>query len=263
MSDIKQAIVLSLMVITCDSARLRRASLLRQSHGQLIPKTITTFSPIRDNVVTMIALKMKANGNTKSQIREALISIFTHGCYCGWNYGRHELSDKTLQPKDKLDQVCLDFEHCSECVTMDGCQLQNEDFMPLINGTEFSCQHLNANSCQYNMCLCSSKMADNLVDGLIGFNFSILSFSNFVSECTGEVDAAINTQMNLGMNIFGAQRGLAITKSRQCCGQYPNRKAFTYSGADGMSCCNNKWVYDQRHKHCCSSGTVRIGDVCW
>jgi len=45
---------------------------------------------MRDNVITMVAFKMKSAGLNKSQIRESLDAVFSHGCHCGWNYGRRE-----------------------------------------------------------------------------------------------------------------------------------------------------------------------------
>ena len=40
------------------------------------------------------------------------------------------------------------------------------------------------------------------------FEFNKMGFSEFMSTCTGEVEAAINTQM---FNVFGQQRGLGKT----------------------------------------------------
>lgn len=242
------------------SGRHRRASLLREEHAHLIPKSITTFSPMRDNVITMVAFKMKNVGLNKSQIRESLDAIFSHGCHCGWNYGRHELSDKSLKPKGALDKICLDFEHCAECVKMDGCDL-DQDFMPIVNGTSFSCDHLVDNPCQMNTCRCSTNMADRVMSGLREFEFNKMGFSEFMSTCTGEVEAAINTQM---FNVFGQQRGLELKKERQCCGEYPNRRAFTYTFGTGSSCCANRNIFDQKYSHCCPNGEViKIGDICW
>ena len=58
-----------------------------------------------------------------------------------------ELSDKSLKPENDLDGVCLEFEQCSECVKMDGCDL-DADFMPKMNGTQFECDHLISSPCQ-------------------------------------------------------------------------------------------------------------------
>jgi len=93
------------------------------------------------------------------------------------------------------------------------------------------------------------------------FEFNKMGFSEFMSTCTGEVEAAINTQM---FNVFGQQRGLELKKERQCCGEYPNRRAFTYTSGTGSACCNNKNIFDQKYNHCCPNGDViKIGDICW
>ena len=182
-----------------------------------------TFSPIRDNVVAMVASGMKTRGMTKGTIKSSLEAVFTHGCHCGWSYGRYTLSDKSQKPDDRLDQICLDFDHCSECNKMDGCNLETGDsFSPRQNGTSFTCDHLTADSCQvsehflnlcnypfqYNMCLCSTNMAKLVTDELSELAYSKLTFTEFMDECVAEVDASINTQMGLGLSIFGAQRGL-------------------------------------------------------
>ena len=52
-----------------------------------------------------------------------------------------------MKPENELDGVCLEFEQCSECVKMDGCDL-DADFMPKLNGTKFDCEHLIGSPCQ-------------------------------------------------------------------------------------------------------------------
>ena len=52
-----------------------------------------------------------------------------------------------MKPENELDGVCLEFEQCSECVKMDGCDL-DADFMPKLNGTKFECDHLIGSPCQ-------------------------------------------------------------------------------------------------------------------
>ena len=59
---------------------------------------------------------------------------------------------------------------------------------------------------KYNTCLCSTNMAEKLLPKIDQFQFEKLSFSDFMSKCTSEVDIQINTQMNL--DIFSSQRGL-------------------------------------------------------
>merc|ERR1711935_369506 len=244
-----------------ESARVRRATEFRQAYSNLIPRNMPTFSPMRDNVVAMVASGMKTRGMTKGTIKSSLEAVFTHGCHCGW----YTLSDKSQKPNDRLDQICLDFDHCSECNKMDGCNLETGDsFSPRQNGTSFTCDHLTADSCQYNMCLCSTNMAKLVTDELSELAYSKLTFTEFMDECVAEVDASINTQMGLGLSIFGALRGLAVLKERQCCGAYPQRKAFTYTGPSGMACCADDQLFDQKHMHCCPSGALnKVGDVCW
>ena len=49
-------------------------------------------------------------------------------------------------------------------------------------------------------------MAEKLLPKIDQFQFEKLSFGDFMSKCTSEVDVQINTQMNL--DIFSSQRGL-------------------------------------------------------
>ena len=108
-----------------------------------------TFSPMRDNVVAMVAAGLKSRGASRGTIKSSLDAVFTHGCHCGWSYGRFALSDKSQKPNDRLDQICLDFDHCSECNKMDGCNLDHGHFSP--NTTDYSCDHLKTDSCQVNL----------------------------------------------------------------------------------------------------------------
>lgn len=73
------------------AARQRRESEFRLQHGQFIPKSIATFSPFRDNVVTMVALKLKSDGLKGKVMRKALEDVFTHGCHCSWHKGRRKI----------------------------------------------------------------------------------------------------------------------------------------------------------------------------
>ena len=106
---------------------------------------------MRDNVLTMVALSLKSFGLSRGMIKSSLEAVFTHGCHCGWQYGRFSLSDKSLPPRDQLDKICLDFEHCSECAKMDNCDLEADTSSPLKNGTTFECNHLPDNSCQVKL----------------------------------------------------------------------------------------------------------------
>ena len=48
-------------------------------------------------------------------------------------------------------------------------------------------------------------MAEKLLPKIDQFQFEKLSFGDFMSKCTSEVDVQINTQM---IDIFSSQRGL-------------------------------------------------------
>ena len=61
---------------------------------------------------------------------------------------------------------------------------------------------------KYNMCQCSTQMANQLLEELTKLTFNKLTFVEFMDNCVAEVDPSINTQMGLGMSIFGSQRGL-------------------------------------------------------
>jgi len=207
-----------------------------------------------------MAVKMRSDGLSAKQTKSTLDKIFTHGCHCGWNYGRFELTDKGQKPKDALDKICLEFEHCSECAKIDGCDL-DADFEPHLNGTRFTCDHLDSGSCQHNKCLCATNMVDRLFGKLPEFEFTKFSFPVFMAECVTEIDPSINTQM---VDVFDSQRGLRIEKTRQCCGEYPKRKPFTYTTTTGLACCADQNIFDQKYYHCCPNGDVlRLGDVCW
>ena len=78
----------ALFVCFALGARQRRESEFRLTHGSFIPKSIRTFSPFRDNVVTMVALKLKDEGLKGKEMRTALEAVFGHGCHCSWNKGR-------------------------------------------------------------------------------------------------------------------------------------------------------------------------------
>ena len=79
-----------LLAAAVSGSRLRRESEFRLTFGGFIPKQIRTFSPFRDNVVTMVALKMKEEGMKKAEMRDSLENLFEHGCHCSWNKGRRK-----------------------------------------------------------------------------------------------------------------------------------------------------------------------------
>ena len=156
----------------------------------------------------MVAVQLRSTGKSKAKVRTQISHIFTHGCHCGWNYKRckkfrlfivllllvhsDELTDKSRKPNDQLDKVCLDFEHCSECLNVDGCTGANSE--PSFNGTAFTCDHLST-GCQRNKCECSVNMANKLTQIADEVETQKLTFNEFMDTCVTEVDASINTQM--------------------------------------------------------------------
>ena len=103
-----------------------------------------------------------------------------------------------------------------------------------------------------------------------------LTFNQFMDTCVTEIDPSINTQMvatnaRSQSELIDMWRKLKIDQKigfdgeryRQCCGAYPQRKPFTYSGLDGMACCANS-IFNQKFHYCCENGSLSsIGDVCW
>jgi len=177
--------------IQVHAIRTRRASQFRQDNAELIPRNFGTLSPLRDDVVAMVAVQLKSNGKSRSQVKSSITNIFTHGCHCGWSYKRYELTDKTKKPTDNLDKVCLDFEHCSECLHVDGCVGVSSE--PRFNGNEFTCDHLSG--CAQNKCLCSVNMVNQLVRLVDVTPIAKLTFNQFMDTCVTEIDPSINTQM--------------------------------------------------------------------
>ena len=102
------------------------------------------------------------------------------------------MTDKSRKPIDSLDKVCLDFEHCSECLYVDGCDDEiNPE--PRFNGTVFTCDHLSG--CAQNKCLCSVNTVNQLVKLIDVTPTAKLTFNQFMDTCVTEVDPSINTQM--------------------------------------------------------------------
>ena len=95
------------------ASRIRReGSTFRVTYGSFIPKQIRTFSPFRDNVVTMVALKMKETGMKKADMRESLENLFEHGCHCSWNKGRRKFTIKNLANSQAPDLPCAAISLC-------------------------------------------------------------------------------------------------------------------------------------------------------
>merc|ERR1712176_458238 len=85
-----------------------------------------------------------------------------------------------------------------------------------------------------------------------------LSFTEFMDTCVSEVDPSINTQMSFP-RFFGSK----IDNTRKCCGEYPQRTPYTYTGLHGVACCSGKHVYNQKFEQCCSDGSLlKVGDIC-
>lgn len=252
------AILLSVAFAT----RQRRESEFRLQHGTFIPKSIRTFSPFRDNVVTMVALRLKDDGLKGREMRTALESVFGHGCHCSWNKGRHTLKKhKGFTGVDNVDSHCMDFEHCAECLKMDGCDIEAE-FSPEFTDNGFSCDHLQEEPCKYHECLCSRNLADKLTSSFTAkTDYNELSFTDFMDKCVDEVDASINTQMT-EEELAKLSRS-EYKSERQCCGPYPNRRAFTHKAVVGTACCNDRVLYSLKSQQCCKTGVQSLGDVCW
>jgi len=92
-------------------------------------------------------LKLKDEGLKGKEMRTALEAVFGHGCHCSWNKGRHTLTDKSHDGVDTIDSHCLNFEHCAECLKMDGCDIEAE-FSPEFTTDGFSCAHLAQDGCK-------------------------------------------------------------------------------------------------------------------
>ncbi|CAG5109613.1 Oidioi.mRNA.OKI2018_I69.chr2.g4133.t1.cds [Oikopleura dioica] len=229
----------------------------REEFGTFVPESIKLFSPFRDNVITMVSLGLKENGFTRRDIKNALEDIFTHGCHCGWNKGRHAL-EKTKVVVDDLDQDCLNFDHCVDCLKMDQCSIETLEFSPLVEKNKpVSCDNLAGDSCQYNTCLCSKNLADKILEKIVGsgeYPFVGLSFTEFHDQCMKRDPVDVNTQLRKPKVNSDAER--------QCCGAYPNRAPFTYK-PNGLACCAGTTLYEQKDETCCSSGQIfPIGEVC-
>lgn len=244
--------------------RERRESEFRLQHGSFIPwskifSSRVVFSPFRDNVVTMVGLKLKSDGLKGKQMKNALEDVFSHGCHCSWKAGRYDVTDKTIPGLDAMDSACLNFEHCTECLKIDGCDIQAE-FSPGITDEGFSCDHLQGDPCKYNACLCSRRLADELHSQFEETKYQKLSFNDHDLQCAHKVDPKINTQMS---ELADMSRGSGSASERQCCGMYPQRKAFTHKPIVGMACCNDNVLYNQKSQHCCAKGVQPIGSLCW
>jgi len=238
------------------ASRIRReGSTFRVTYGSFIPKQIRTFSPFRDNVVTMVALKMKETGMKKADMRESLENLFEHGCHCSWNKGRHTLKKRPGVGVDSLDGFCHEYEHCLECLKIDGCDTETQEFSPtVLPGANFTCDNLKGNDCQYNACLCSHNLAEKLYSAHENAHaYSYLSFTEFMDECAHEIDASVNTQLTEDEKSNRAK----YPAEKKCCGDYPARKPFIYRPVIGHSCCNNKNIFSLKSHECCKDGSVQ------
>jgi hypothetical protein len=115
--------------------------------------------------------------------------------------------------------------------------------------------------CQYNACLCAKNVAKDLHSKINSTKFVSLDFGSFMDKCGVETDHKINTQM---IDSLGGMGRTEIVSERQCCGIYPDRKAFTYkSDSVGEACCQDKNLYFQKSQVCCAQGDVLpMGNLC-
>ena len=50
---------------------------------------------------------------------------------------------------DSLDGFCHEYEHCLECLKIDGCDTETQEFSPtVLPGANFTCENLKGNDCQ-------------------------------------------------------------------------------------------------------------------
>ena len=57
--------------------------------------------------------------------------------------------DKTQHFVDELDEDCLNFDHCVNCLKMDKCNIDTLEFSPLVEKNKpASCENLSGDDCQ-------------------------------------------------------------------------------------------------------------------
>ena len=57
--------------------------------------------------------------------------------------------DKTQHFVDELDEDCLNFDHCVNCLKMDKCNIDTLEFTPLVEKNKpASCENLSGDECQ-------------------------------------------------------------------------------------------------------------------
>jgi hypothetical protein len=84
--------VIFALVAVAFAGRVRRQSSFRLEFNSLIPKSVKSVSAYKDNVVTMVAIKLKNDGLKKKEVQNAVENVFTHGCHCSslTNLGRRK-----------------------------------------------------------------------------------------------------------------------------------------------------------------------------
>ena len=172
------------------------------------------------------------------------------GCYCYFDANYHLGKS---QPVSKVDSWCKMLHEGYTCAILDSeiegyeCVPWEVDYTPGWHVGDDKpalrdyCEGMNyGDPCAIDACIVESY-------------FLILAFQDFVALNSHDTDL-------LHSNGFDPSERCPINSGRQseyeCCGEYPDRKAFKTHGGE-KDCCQNNEVFNVVTQSCCIDGTVQ------
>lgn len=183
--------------------------------------------------------------------------LFGYGCWCFFGNINSKLGRGP--PIDAYDQVCKDLTLCYRCIHVDSeneddeCDPYNADYSS--NGFSFgqggisnitvTCQNENVPSCSWRTCSCAMTM--------------VRRFFNLSFDPENVYDTNLKHENGFDYDLECPIQG--VSKDRQCCGFYPNRRTFERS--EYRQCCHEESIYNPLRHQCCDDGThIGIGNEC-
>jgi len=160
------------------------------------------------------------------------LKTYGYGCYC-LNLGEKPMTGLVsgVEPIDEMDRHCYRYTQCIKCLKIDHgdhCTPENAKYEYSYGENDaIQCDNP-VDSCRYNLCECDRMLVEGFGDKFKHHNpdYHIFGDFDFQTQC--------EERKHDGNDVINE-----TPRVPQCCGEYPNRKAFMAGGAKDKVCCTN------------------------
>jgi len=229
-----------------DSSKRELRALCNKNNWPRDPETGRVVQP------DICCASFPKNCPDRGTVLDGQLALFTsagnYGCWCDLENALRRKSKG--QPVNALDQACMDLHHGYNCITVDDefCNARDLDstlgeyFLPLtaispIKNFETECANANpGNTCGYRTCLVEAQFLITTYQPVFSGDQNWLDMWNDVS-LVHQPEGAFDFQGTCDNGTTPPPCGPLGCGDKQCCGNYPYRKAFY---TNKMQCCNDK-----------------------